>query len=384
MSTFYTWEQLQQHPPSKEQVIEARNSAIALIMPYQGHVVLFGSTAWSMHGLYPDQHTRRSDIDIAENYFPSATIRHDLQCSMRELSQLTSVPINITGIEDNKHYKALINPSTRDHFKLLEKNFPHEPYNIFRKYMETKKRDRQLDVQEYLAQTLGRTSRLSHLESQGQLRFGNIWQGIILEEMCALENAPDHLLRKILGIEKMLPCPDSKTNVREVFKNFSYTWNLRNIAKKAFEEVWQASQQYETLIDKAISNKINEDHYSREFFELGAIIRRAVKESFYTIRSHLYGAQEIIRIPAGTTIAVVEKKSEEPPILEKARIMILQKPFGNRKNGLDNYFESCDWIQDPEQPEGWFTVQGPSYDYTRKRSIVYVKNPNPSKISQQS
>lgn len=251
MSKFYTYDELQKGIPTKDTVSQVRDTLLDYIRKKSepGSLVIYGSTIWSFNGHFSEQHTARSDIDIAVNANIHGKERgneENFERICKNISFETNVPIQLTKIGEVKNYQGLINPSTVDHFRLLAKRFPNEGYKNFKVVLEVKFKDRRVDLDNYINQIKGLADNLRYSDNS---RRPTDWRDSNnLSGLSTLENFPDHLIRKALGKEKALPCPDSKTNVREVFRNFSRPWRIRNELQPYFDEIIESSADYETLI----------------------------------------------------------------------------------------------------------------------------------------
>mgnify|MGYP001605594380 CR=1 FL=1 len=252
MSKFYTYSELKQRSPTKEAVSVARDKLYSLLEA-KGHetitgyrTCIYGSSAWSFFGHEPEVHTRRSDIDVAvvtAPERPKSERPEPLVELCRTLSSETDVPIEITAFGIENQYKLFISPSTVDHFRILARTFPHGPYQEFINEMDRQKRSRADDLKGYIGTTRGRIFR--PLSEKGiDLQDPNC-----LELLCKLENFPDHFIRKLLGMERMLPIPDSKSNTREAFGYVRGKWPVLGYLQPLFQQVFDITSAYEELID---------------------------------------------------------------------------------------------------------------------------------------
>lgn len=157
MSKFYTYEELKEHPPSVETVAKARDLVIDFINKepcLKDVAVVYGSSIWGMHRNILDQHTRRSDIDVALSaWMVGKELAHGyrkvLNSFCEETSQQMHVPIEKIVVGVVGIYDGWINPSTNDHFRLLAKRFPKGPYKEFANTMGLYTKDRREDLAYY-------------------------------------------------------------------------------------------------------------------------------------------------------------------------------------------------------------------------------------------
>src|SRR3989338_725478 len=270
MAQFYTFEELQDHFPTRDAVVACRDRIIAQLgdYGYSRRAVVFGSSMWGLHKKLGAQHTFRSDVDVGVAEIDHPGIDLTISNYFHEIAAEFHVPVQVTIIGKTRHYQTLVSPSTRDHFRLLQKRFPQFPYADFLRLMKPLTRDRVEDLQGFVNFVWGIISdRYPWCESF-------VTSSEFREKLSMLENAPDHLLRKFLGLERRLPCPDSKVNTRKVF--FSEPHPLRTSRfDSCFEQVLDCTARYEHLMMGVKDGVLTEDSYNLGLQDIIAGIRNA-------------------------------------------------------------------------------------------------------------
>lgn len=411
MSKFYTFEELRARIPKKEEVARTRDLIRSFLREKSrpGQAVIYGSSAWGLNPEYGDQHTRRSDVDVAITSADNITSstgdtlwksgqedeeRTAIKDFCVNVSRETGVPVQVIVAGESTWYQALINPSTADHFRLLAKAFPKEGYREFRRTMKVHFKARLEDLEDYLDNL--DTNVLPQARAKQMCPSEEFETPVIdhdlgrpisyLDALSTLENFPDHLIRKILGREKLLPCPDSKSVVRKAFHDFPFTWPIREKLKRPFAEVWQLSSEYEELINRFL-NRFHKDEYTREVERIGSRLIDLTQEAVNIIsRGDLADNLSIVRIPRATPVIILTHFGKGEGT---AYATVITEPFGNPKEGITypsgyaqrrveekarngrvvTRFEPTDtflyhttnnlrWINDPIDLEnGWFTYE---------------------------
>jgi hypothetical protein len=389
MSKFYTRQEIKDRQPTKEAVTQARDMVSGYISERElgRNVVIYGSTAWGLHRKFGDQHTRRSDVDVAvseckEPYgLYSFHLDDDFHSFCQTVERSTGVPVEIAnaGREDHTY---LINPSTADHFRLLASKFPKATYKEFLGTMQVNFQTRIDDLHNYVWNI--REKYLEKVKRKaGTETFDDPEK---LKILSSLENFPDHLIRKVLGREKMLPCPDSKESVRRVMNNFPYSWEFKNRLAPFFSEMFAVSQEYESLIDD-VGAGLSEAAYKEKFLKMAGKIVESAGEMLEEIPWGLERFLRIARIGKGTPAIILNHYAEGSGGVEAVK---LDSDFGNLKEGVEflsgyvnretssyrfrkgdlfkeretvrmpihSYDRNLRWIKDPIDPErGWFTYK---------------------------
>lgn len=106
-----------------------------------------------------------------------------------------------------------------------------------------------------------------------------------LNVLSTLENFPDHLIRKALGKEKALPCPDSKFVVREVFRNLRRPWKIRTELQPSFDKVIESSGEYDVLISKR--KKLTQMNYEEGLGKIANNILKITEEILNRISANI-------------------------------------------------------------------------------------------------
>ncbi len=398
MSKFYTYDELQANFPTVDAVAQTRDRVNEFLCEreFQNRVVVFGSSLWGTHSQFDDQHSRRSDVDVAisnagQNHWGKFYGGYDVTEFCEALSNETHVPIEVvyaSHSDDYDGYGALINPSTADHFSLLAQKFKG-PYRKFRSSMKVNDRGRIEDLERYIKLAIAiyteTTDKLSWFEDVKNLAV-----------LSKLENVPDHIIRKVLGREKLLPCPDSKKNVREAFFALPYQWVVRDDLRDFFETGFSLSGEYESLLDD-VKIGLSRPAYNERMHMLAT---RIANNAWDILRNIPNGYSEmcdflaITRIPKGTPVVVLHHHPDGSGWIDVER---LNDDFGNPDNGVEwlgyirypIYGEPGDrrlikgwrkseekilycgqrkllWIKDPKDPRGWFTYRNRDGAYSIK------------------
>ncbi|MBI4176179.1 MAG: hypothetical protein HY518_03165 [Candidatus Aenigmarchaeota archaeon] len=341
MSKFYTYEELRERFPTREAVTQARDAVASFLEdqtvslvttqlwdyedPKNPIAVVYGSTTWGLHPDIGEQHTRRSDVDVAlrckgsMGYNP---LSYNIEEFCNLLSLQTNVPIEITMVGNIGLYQSLINPSTADHFRLLERFFPNGPYGKFRRLMKVDFQDRVDDFNDYFRQ-MSSYRHLPFVDSRW------IERSETMKILSKLENFPDHIIRKALGREKMLPAPDTKAKIRDVFFGFPYEWQLRTEFGTTFSSMFTISSEYEDMIDdvsKGLSGRAYHEKLRKSGFNLMELARSIYSKVGLNIRPLL----RIVRIPKGTPVIILHHY----PGSGSADVTRLEDDFGNPKDGV--------------------------------------------------
>lgn len=396
MAKFFTYEELREHFPTKERVSETRDLVIEFIQKNLSYfAVVYGSSAWGLHKRFEDSHTRRSDVDVALSsswkdskfyicpYDPVQDERLTEFCS--KTSQKMHVPIEVITVGGkSEDYQALINPSTADHFRLLGQKFPKKSYKKFKSTMEVKFHQRIEDLSSYLGDMKDHHSYLKNRPKDDLESY--------LEELSKLENFPDHLIRKILGHEKILPCPDSKANVREAFRNFSHAWPIKDKLLPLFEKIFSFSDEYESLIDD-VKKGLSADSYYEKLKQIAQANIHVSGEIFQTLSGDFSHLMNVTKIPKGTPALILTHYKTGGGTVNVQR---LDSDFGNVKEGVTyiSYYRTpeelgikdrtlfyitekgipiyggernLNWIKDPlDQKKGWFNYKSGTWYYSIK------------------
>lgn len=282
MSQFYTYEELKKHFPSEKKVSEARDTLRKeifkgeVIVNYnitydglQDYCIIFGSTMWELtpHGI---QHHRRSDIDIGYIEESSASFPYK-----KRLERLCDKVINEFGIRieltrlginnetDTNFEKTLrksrlycptgkISPGTIDHLNYLKSYF--EEIKKFEIGLSVETKGRTDDLEKYIFKV--KNEFLTPYENNIDLKNPDN-----LDTLCIWENFPAHLLRKIFGIKKILPCPDSKSQIMNVYDKTNL--NLKKHLDPYFKQIESSRSAYEKLIDNVELGMSEKDYYKR-------------------------------------------------------------------------------------------------------------------------
>lgn len=390
MSKFYTYDELQSHFPTVEAVAETRDrvNEFLRVKEFQNRVVVFGSSLWGTHPQFDDQHSRRSDVDVAvslagRDYFGRFYGEHCVKDFCESLSAETHVPIDVVTVGDTNAfgYGSLINPSTADHFSLLAQKFK-DPYIAFRQSMKIDDHDRIYDLGRYIELAIA-----NYNETTSKCRWFEDPEN--LSALAKLENVPDHIIRKVLGRERMLPCPDSKQNVRGVFFKFPYKWGIRDELREFFETGITSSAEYGSLLDD-VKTGLSRLSYNEKMHSIATNIAINSWELLRRIPSLRYTEEMqdflgIVRIQKGTPVIVLRHFPNGDGSVDVER---LNDDFGNPYNGVEwldyirypIYGEPGDrrlikgwrrsdekilycgqrklsWIKDPKDPRGWFTYR---------------------------
>ncbi len=383
MSKFYAYEELRERFPTKEAVAKARdavNQDIAL--KKSDNAVVYGSSAWSMHEDLADVHTRRSDIDIATIDSAPGDFLYS------KLTAESGVPIEVNIIGYTPMYgHPTISPSTVDHFKLLERRFPNGYYKAFRKQMETNAGERLDDLVWYVKSIYN--EHFHHLVkaknwSENSYNCQRMDLGDsnelpkILQSLSKLENFPDHITRKVLGIEGMLPYPDTKEKIRKVFMEFPYTWHIRDNLIQYFKQIHSSSLEYEDLLDE-VNKGLSRDWYYDVLKRIANNIIDASCGIFSKTISDIGRELKMIRIKEETPVIILEHWRNGGGIT----VARLLDDFGSKRAGLEyldlsyddgmyvrlddkkreitihrhNTKKNFSWIKDPPDSNGWFTYK---------------------------
>jgi hypothetical protein len=386
MSKFYTYQELKDRLPTKDAVTQARDMVSGYISErgFDGLVVIYGSAAWGLHKKFGDQHTRRSDVDVASSPSYGAGMRfyldNDFYDFCAKVEGEMGVSVEITEAGHMQHYTSLINPSTADHFRLLASKFPRAAYKEFLSTMDVNFQSRIEDLHGYTQDIRDKHTDVEY-KQDGEL----FYDSINLKTLSILENFPDHLIRKVLGREKMLPCPDSKENIRRVLEKFPYSWKFKEKLSPLFKEILTASVEYEALIDD-VGSGISETAYKEKLLKLAGVIVDASGEILKSIPWDLESFLRIARIGKGTPVIILDHYGEDRGSVQSVK---LDSDFGNPKEGVcyflgrekkavygieegeplvkewittDTHVYMHDrnlrWIKDPIDPEkGWFTYK---------------------------
>jgi len=359
MSKFYTYQELQERFPTKEAVSEARDIVDKFLTEHKKeqdthypdfknentNAVIFGSSVWGLHRGIDDQHTRRSDVDIA---IGSGHAGKELENFCADVIAQTGVPVEFTKVGFDEMYQGcFISPSTCDHFRLLAKKFPHKPYKEFKKTMEVDAIPRIEDMTRYIRILNGSTGSDFHGLFANQMeRFMNhTWTDPDnLKLLAKLENFPDHFLRKALGMEKMLPCPDSKQRVWQAFTDFPYQWAAKERLSGPFKSMRECSAAYEALIDEVRAG-LSESAYADRFRDIAYRMTLSAARSFSMIGhtgSDIGEILQITRIPKGTPVLILTHFGDGNGWVDAWR---LEEDFGNPTTGVTYFIKN-----DPATP----------------------------------
>jgi len=353
MSKFYAYKELRERFPTKEAVSEARNRVETFISEISKrsssrNAVVFGSAVWGTHPRIGDQHTRRSDVDVA---IGQGYAGEELEKLCAQVTEQTGVPTEFTkvGIDGGMYDKTcFISPSTADHFRLLAGKFPKKPYEDFKKTMEVLAIPRAEDITNYVGRLSGNIGSDFHdlFVNRRHMDWTNPEN---LKLLAKLENFPDHFIRKILGMEKMLPCPDSKQVVWEVFSHFPYQWVAKEKLAGHFRSMRGCSAAYEKLIDE-VSAGLSDWKYDCKFENIANDLILNAAACFSMIghtESDLERILHITRIPKGTPVIILTHFGDGGGWVNAKR---LDEDFGNPKAGV-KYFVKNDPATPYEQKQ---------------------------------
>ena len=407
MSKFYTFDELMEEIPTAKAVTSARDAALQFIEGLgvdRERVVMFGSAMWGVHRKIEEQSGRRSDIDIALTEGGSFSGRHDLvekvQTFRSELESVTNVPIALSVFELGAQYECFISPSTADHFRLLANKFRamhHSRFLGLIRDSQKKRTDRAEDLEDYIRAVQKNTFEFLY-QNKDCL---NLREPETLRCLSKLENFPDHIIRKLLGREQILPCPDSKQNIRKIFSSYAPKWAIRDSLLPAFGRMFSHSLEYEVLID-SVDRGMKEEAYYQNLDGIAKNMIATGKDIFnglgciYGSINQISSAINIVRIPRGTPVIVLCHYRDGKGDI---KVEILESDFGSpdhvicyplgyairpifatRGKKLISRYEKTDLltysidraecIQDPKTPEGWIKYKTKGYS---ERMLCSIK-----------
>jgi hypothetical protein len=409
MSKIYTYKELKWRFPTKEAVADAREWVTTCLKKHnlEKLIVIYGSSIWGTHSRFEDQHTRRSDVDVAisseadrsgkneDSSYTPAMNEKGFFFFCDSVSQSTRVPIEVIKAGTAGYYQALINPSTADHFRLLARRFPKSSYRAFKRPMKVNFKARLDDLFEYISkmhETFNSAFNPSVImsDSHNSQYTAEFWRSTrhpvhdMFDLLGKFENFPDHLIRKVLGREKSLPCPDSKQNIRRVFREFSYAWAFKDQLLPLFEETWTASEEYESLLDDVEAGLSERLYYDG----LANIAKRIIKATFNIFENmsekdywgcvkhwNIPSLLAITRIPKDTPVIILHHHREGTGWVS---VETLIEDFGNPKKGVNythDFATKAIYGTDPDGPNiiGWERI--PQVMLHRHNNLQWIKDP---------
>jgi len=245
-----------------------------------GGAVVFGSVAWN-------EHTWRSDIDVADfsnckhssrvpgriyDYFKD---RYGWDSGLYVDNHLVEILGNQNsrcGKDKIRHYQLPeISPSTRDHFILLAQAKAGQWQKFLEKLKAINFRSRKTDIAEYL-KMMERNWESFHvfrneILHQNPLSHLCLWNEF--KTLQSLENFPKQLMRKILGQKRLLPSPDTVSQIKSAFARLEDSWAAEMLIH--FQSFFEVDGKYNKLIHSVVGTggpACSGNEYVREVYSL--------------------------------------------------------------------------------------------------------------------